>query len=631
MTTPMSRRDLEFLLYEWLDVETLTSRERFSAHSRETFDAVLELSADIAMKCFAPANKIGDANEPYIGDDGKVVLPDEIVAGLTEYRKAGLISASFDDELGGMQLPTVIRQASAVWFQAANAAMSSYNFLTVGNANLLAEYATPEQRDTWVRPLVEGRFSGTMCLSEPQAGSSLADITTKAEPAGDGTYRITGTKMWISGGDHELTENIVHLVLAKIPGGGPGVKGISLFIVPKYLADGTRNDVALVGLNHKMGNRATTNTLLNFGDGTFPADSTQTAPGAVDDQPARSAPGAVDDQPARSAPGAVDDQPARSAPGAVGYLVGDEHRGLSYMFHMMNEARIGVGFLATALGYAGYRASLDYAKVRTQGRPVDHKDPSTKPVPIIEHADVRRMLLAQKSYVEGSLAFGLYCSTLVDEAATTTDPAERDRLNLLLEVLTPIAKSWPSQWCLEANSLAIQVHGGYGYTREFDVEQYYRDNRLNPIHEGAHGIHGLDLLGRKVIMQGGAGLAALAETIEATVARARTVDGLDTLADTLHAVVDRLVKVTAHIWSAGDPKLSLANATIYLETAGHIVIAWIWLEQLLAADGRTGDFYDGKRAAAQYFFRYELPKTGPQLDLLTALDRTTLDVEPSWF
>ena len=619
MTTPMSRRDLEFLLYEWLDVEALTSRERFSAHSRETFDAVLELSADIAMKCFAPANKIGDANEPYIGDDGKVVLPDEIVAGLTEYRKAGLISASFDDELGGMQLPTVIRQASAVWFQAANAAMSSYNFLTVGNANLLAEYATPEQRDTWVRPLVEGRFSGTMCLSEPQAGSSLADITTKAEPAGDGSYRITGTKMWISGGDHELTENIVHLVLAKIPGGGPGVKGISLFIVPKYLADGTRNDVALVGLNHKMGNRATTNTLLNFGDGTFPADSTQTAPGAVDDQPAR------------SAPGAVDDQPARSAPGAVGYLVGDEHRGLSYMFHMMNEARIGVGFLATALGYAGYRASLDYAKVRTQGRPVDHKDPSTKPVPIIEHADVRRMLLAQKSYVEGALAFGLYCSTLVDEAATTTDPAERDRLNLLLEVLTPIAKSWPSQWCLEANSLAIQVHGGYGYTREFDVEQYYRDNRLNPIHEGAHGIHGLDLLGRKVIMQGGAGLVALAETIGATVARAREVDGLGTYADTLHAAVDRLVKVTAHIWSAGDPKLSLANATIYLETAGHIVIAWIWLEQLLAADGRTGDFYDGKRAAAQYFFRYELPKTGPQLDLLTALDRTTLDVEPSWF
>ncbi len=592
MATPMSRRDLEFLLYEWLDVEALTSRDRFAAHSRDTFDAVLELSADLAMKCFAPANKIGDANEPYIGDDGKVVLPDEVVSGLAEFRKAGLIAASFDEELGGMQLPTVIRQASAVWFQAANAAMSSYNFLTVGNANLLAEYATPEQRDTWVRPLVEGRFSGTMCLSEPQAGSSLADITTKAEPAGDGTYRITGTKMWISAGDHELTENIVHLVLAKAPGGGPGVKGISLFIVPKFLPDGTRNDIALVGLNHKMGNRATTNCLLNFGDGTFSPDS---------------------------------------APGAVGYLVGEEHRGLSYMFHMMNEARIGVGFLATALGYAGYQASLEYAKVRTQGRPVDQKDPSTKPVPIIEHADVRRMLLAQKSYVEGALAFELYCSVLVDQAATAADAEERARIDLLLEVLTPIAKSWPSQWCLEANSLAIQVLGGYGYTREFDVEQYYRDNRLNPIHEGAHGIHGLDLLGRKVIMQGGAGLALLAETIGATVGRALEVPAAAGYADALQSIVDRLVKVTAHIWSSGDPKLALANATLYLEATGHIVIAWMWLEQLLAADGRSGDFYDGKRAAAQYFFRYELPKTGPQLDLLTALDRTTLDVEPSWF
>ncbi|MEO9329867.1 acyl-CoA dehydrogenase [Gordonia aurantiaca] len=591
MATPMSRRDLEFLLYEWLDVESLTSRDRFAAHSRDTFDAVLELSADLAMKCFAPANKIGDANEPYIGDDGKVVLPDEIVNGLAEFRKAGLIAASFDEELGGMQLPTVIRQASAVWFQAANAAMSSYGFLTVGNANLLAEYGTPEQIDTWVRPLIEGRYSGTMCLSEPQAGSSLADITTKAVKADDGTYRITGTKMWISAGDHELTENIVHLVLAKVPGGGPGVKGISLFIVPKFLPDGTRNDVALVGLNHKMGNRATTNCLLNFGDGTF--------------------------------------SPA-AEPGAVGFLVGEEHRGLSYMFHMMNEARIGVGFLATALGYAGYQASLEYARVRTQGRPVDQKDPSTKPVPIIEHADVRRMLLAQKSYVEGALAFELFCSKLVDEAATATDE-QRARINLLLELLTPIAKSWPSQWCLEANSLAIQVHGGYGYTREFDVEQYYRDNRLNPIHEGAHGIHGLDLLGRKVTMQGGAALALLAETIAATVEKARAVPGAAGHADALQTAVERLVEVTAHIWSSGDPKLALANATIYLETAGHIVIAWIWLEQLLAAHGRTGDFYDGKRAAAQYFFRYELPKTGPQLDLLAALDRTTLDVEPSWF
>lgn len=590
MAAPMSKRDLEFLLYEWLDAEALTTRERFAEHSRETFDAVLELSADLAVKRFAPVNKTGDQDEPYVGDDGRVVLPAEIGAGIDEFRKAGLLAGSFDADLGGMQLPTVVSRASSAWFQAANAAMSSYAFLTVGNANLLATYGTPEQIDTWVRPMIEGRFFGTMCLSEPQAGSSLADITTKAVPADDGTYRVTGTKMWISAGEHELTENIVHLVLAKAPGGGPGVKGISLFVVPKYLADGTRNDVALVGLNHKMGNRATTNTLLNFGDGTH-------SPTTVS--------------------------------GAVGYLVGEEHKGLSYMFHMMNEARIGVGFLATALGYAGYQASLEYARVRTQGRPITAKDPSSKPVPIIEHADVKRMLLAQKSYVEGALALGLYCSKLVDIEATT-DGDERARTTMLLDVLTPIAKSWPSQWCLEANSLAIQVHGGYGYTKEFDVEQYYRDNRLNPIHEGTHGIQALDLLGRKVVMGGGAGLALLAETIGATIERADSVDGATEYAAALRAALDRLVAVTAQVWSAGDPSVSLANATAYLEAAGHIVLAWIWLEQLLAADGKTGDFYDGKRAAAQYFYRYELPKTGPQLDLLAALDRTTLDTEPAW-
>ncbi|MDF3282396.1 acyl-CoA dehydrogenase [Gordonia sp. N1V] len=590
MAEPLSRRDLEFLLYEWLDVEKLTERPRFAEHSRETFDAVLELSADIATRRYAPYNALGDTHEPYVGDDGTVVLPDEITSGINEFLKAGLVAGSFDEELGGMALPTVVNRASAAWFQAANAAMSSYTFLSVGNANLIAEYGTPEQIDTWVRPIVEGRYFGTMCLSEPQAGSSLADITTKAIPATDGTYRVTGTKMWISAGDHELGENIVHLVLAKTPGGGPGVNGISLFIVPKYLPDGTRNDVALVGLNHKMGNRATTNCLLNFGDGTHSPDPT---------------------------------------PGAVAFLVGEEHKGLSYMFHMMNEARIGVGFLATSLGYAGYLASLEYAKVRTQGRPVDQKDPTSKPIPIVEHADVKRMLLAQKSYVEGSLALGLYCSKLVD-LQQTGDDAEQARAGLLLDVLTPIAKSWPSQWCLEANSLAIQVLGGYGYTREFPVEQYYRDNRLNPIHEGAHGIHGLDLLGRKVVMRDGAGLTLLAETIGDTIAGAAADPALAEYAAALRTRLDTLVATTVAVWSAGDVAVSLANATAYLEATGHIVIAWMWLEQLLAVGASTGDFYDGKRAAAQYFYRYELPKTGPQFELLAALDRTTLDTDPAW-
>jgi len=587
----MSRRDLDFLLYEWLDVVELTKHEHFAEHSRDTFDAVLDLSADIATKRFAPHNKKADHNPPFVDDDGRVVLIDEIKQALDDFNGAGLMAGAFDERVGGMQLPNVVAQSSAAFFRAANPSTYSYAFLTIGNANLLTEYGTEEQIDTWVRPMLEGRYFGTMCLSEPDAGSSLADIGTKATKAADGTYRLTGTKMWITGGDHELAENIVHLVLAKVPGGGPGVKGISLFVVPKFLTDGTRNDVALVSLNHKMGNHGTTNALLNFGDGSH--------------------------------------QPTGEA-GAVGYLVGEEHRGLSYMFHMMNEARVAVGSMATAIGYAGYLTSLEYAKVRTQGRPVGDKDPSRAQVAIIEHADVKRMLLAQKSYVEGALALGLYCARLVDQIKILTG-AERDEAELMLEVLTPIAKSWPSQWCLEANNLGIQIHGGYGYTTEYDVEQQYRDNRLNAIHEGTHGIHGIDLLGRKVVMSGGAGLKLLQRRINQTVQSALQSEGTAGYARELQAQTERLVEVTATLWAAADPTVTLANSTAYLEAAGHLVLAWIWLEQLTAVGANPGSFYDGKRAAAQYFYRYELPKVTTQLDLLASLDRTTVDVDPAWF
>ena len=574
----LSRRDLDFLLHEWLDVTTLTSRERYADHSRETFDAVLDLAELIATRDFAPHNRLSDEQEPTF-DGTKVHLHPDIEKALAKFADAGLTGAGMDYAVGGLQLPAVLTQAAIGWFQAANVGTSSYPFLTMANANLLLAHGSAEQVETYVKPMLTGRYFGTMCLSEPQAGSSLADVTTKAVKQQDGTYRVIGNKMWISAGDHELSENIIHLVLAKIPGSPHGARGISLFIVPKLLADGTRNDVVLAGLNHKMGYRGTVNTLLNFGE----------------------------------------------SGGAVGYLVGEEHKGLSYMFHMMNEARIGVGLGATALGYSGYLHALDYARNRPQGRPVDAKDPSTPMVAIIEHADVRRMLLAQKSYVEGALALNLYCGMLVDEERTGTDPA---RAHLLLEMLTPIAKSWPSQWCLEANSLAIQVHGGYGYTREYPVEQLYRDNRLNPIHEGTHGIQGLDLLGRKVIMQGGAGLALLAATIHETVARATA---FPEYAAELQATVDRIVEVTQKVWGAGDVALSLANSSVYLEAFGHAIVAWMWLEQLLACEGKEGDFYDGKRQAARYFFGWELPKTGPQLDLLASLDRTTLDMRGPWF
>src|SRR3954451_8590479 len=584
----MSRRDLDFLLYEWLEVELLTKRERFSDHSRDTFDQVLELSEQIATRHFRPHNKKADANEPTFDGERVTLIPD-VKAALDVFAQTGLVASAMDAEIGGMQLPHTVAGACFAWFQAANVGTSSYPFLTIGNANLLQKYGAPEIVDAYVRPMVEGRFFGTMCLSEPQAGSSLSDVTTRAEPQEDGSYRLFGNKMWISAGEHELSENIIHLVLAKIPGGPAGVKGISLFVVPKVVVEtGERNDVVLAGLNHKMGYRGTTNTLLNFGEGVH-------RPGGK--------------------------------PGAVGHLVGEPHKGLSYMFHMMNEARIGVGSGATALGYTGYLKSLEYARNRPQGRPIAGKDPAAAQVPIIEHADIKRMLLAQKSYVEGALALNLYCGRLVDEQKTAESAEYRDRAHLLLDVLTPIAKSWPSQWCLEANSLAIQIHGGYGYTREYDVEQHYRDNRLNPIHEGTHGIQGLDLLGRKVVMNGGAGLALLAGTIGETIERA----GAEPAAPELRAMLERVVEVTGTLWATVDPEVALANSSIYLEAVGHVVIAWIWLEQLLAARAGEGDFYEGKRQAAQYFFRYELPNVGPQLDLLASLDRTTLDMADSWF
>lgn len=596
-STILSARDLQFLLFEWLDVERLSSRPRFADHDRDSYDALLALCEELATEQFAPHYRRSDTEEPAF-DGEKVHLIPEIATALEAFAKADLLTLTLDEERGGHQVPHVVAAACMAWFTAANIGTAAYSFLTMANAALLLEHGTHEQVERYAKPMLEGRFFGTMTLSEPHAGSSLGDVVTRAEPADDGTYRIFGSKMWISGGDHEMGDTIVHLVLAKLPDAPDGTRGISLFIVPKHLVAedgsiGERNDVALAGINHKLGSRGTVNTAPVFGGGAF-------TPGG--------------------------------APGAVGYLVGEPHRGLSYMFHMMNAARLGVGMSATTTAYTAYLKSLAYAKERPQGRRLTAADPTAPQVPIIEHADVRRMLLAQKSYVEGALALNLYCSRLLDLQATAEDDDERAETGRLLDLLTPIAKSWPSQWGQESNSLAIQVLGGSGYTRDYDVEAHWRDQRLNPIHEGTHGIQALDLLGRKVLGSGGASLLALAARIERTVAQATALGGEAAgHATALKAMVDRLGEVTMALAGLGDPERTLANATVYLEAAGHVVVAWMWLEQLVAVGGSEGDFYDGKRAAARYFFRWELPKVGPMLDLLASGDTTTLDMREGWF
>jgi butyryl-CoA dehydrogenase len=586
----LSRRDLDFLLIDWLKADALISRPRFSEHSLDTFSAALDLAEELAVQYFAPHNALADQQEPYF-DGQRVHMIPEVGEALSAFAASGLLSAALDSRFGGDQLPHVIHRACFAWFQAANISTASYAMLTMANANLLCRYGTPEQFSRYAVPMLAGRFSGTMCLSEPQAGSSLGDVRTRAVYDRDAQYRLFGSKMWISGGDHELSENIIHLVLARIEDAPSGVKGLSLFLVPKFLGTkdskcDTRNDVVLSGVNHKMGYRGTVNAILNFGEGFYLPEG---------------------------------------EPGAIGYLVGNENDGLATMFHMMNEARIAVGTGAAALGYTGYLHALAYARQRPQGRPPGEKDPASPQVPIVSHPEVRRMLLAAKSYAEGGLALALYAARLLDEQASTEDEQRARECGLLLDVLTPIVKSWPSQWCLAANDLAIQIHGGYGYSREYPVEQFYRDNRLNPIHEGTSAIQALDLLGRKVRIANGAGLRLLLDRILATVDAAPADWRPEAMQ--LAAGARRLADATATLWADGDPTVALANAGTYLEAAGHVVLAWIWLEQVQATAGREDRFFMGKLAAARYFFRYELPRTGAQFDQLISRDTLLLDLD----
>ncbi len=592
-------RDLSFVLYDVLGVDTLCERPPFTEHDRDDFDALLDSAIQLAAEVFAPIAAEHDAEEPQLLDGGRVKLPDSLGDAVSTYIEAGYLGGPFPVELGGLGLPYVVAQAMACAFFAANPSAVAYPFLTSAAANLLRTFGSDDQRARYLGPMLEGRFFGTMVLSEPEAGSSLADLRTRAIPQPDGTYHIEGDKMWISGGEHELSETIVHLVLARIVDAPPGVRGISLFAVPRdHVGDdgrvGARNGVTLTGLNHKMGYRGTVNTALSFGA----------------------------------------DQPA------VATIVGEPNQGLRCMFHMMNEARTGVGLGATMIGYAGYRVSLAYARDRRQGRHPDQRDPSAPPVAIVEHADVRRMLLTQKAYVEGGLGLGLYCARLIDDLATAA-PDERERLDDLLQVLTPIAKAWPSEHGPKANDLAIQILGGAGYTRDWPIERYYRDNRLNPIHEGTNGIQGLDLLGRKVTMHGGRAFRTLLGAIQGAVARHRGPQELEELCEALEKATNLVADTTTTLGMAamqGRIRGFLANATEYLHLLGHVVIAWMWLEQAAAAvrglpqaNAERADFLRGKLHTARFFTRYELTRIERQANLLKQMDDTSLTMPDAGF
>jgi len=597
MAPVLDERNLAFLLYEFLDTEALLQRERYIDLSREIFDATLATARRIAEERFAPHLAKGDAHEPTFDGTAVTLIPETKLA-WDAFAEAGFLNAHWDADEGGLQLPQVVHSAAVTWFNAANVATTAYSWLTVGAANLLRSFGTAELKTRFLVPMGDGRFAGTMALTEPAQGSALGDIRTIAEPQADGTYRLRGQKMFISGGDQSLTENIVHMVLARIRGAPTGVKGISLFLVPKVLvgADGAlagRNDVALAGLLHKMGWRNTTSTVLSFGE----------------------------------------------RGGAVGYLLGEAGKGLAHMFQMMNEARINVGLCAAAIACRGYLLALDYARERVQGRLPSCRDPSTPQVKLVGHADVRRLLLAQKAYAEGALAMSLYGASLAEDQRTHPDPAARESAGLLLDILTPVIKSWPSRYGCVANDHAIQVLGGSGYTREYLAEQLYRDQRLNPIHEGAEAIHALDLLGRKAVMQGGAACKGFRAAVDATLAEAAAFASTQPLAAAFAKPLARFDAVTAQLATllATDPDRALANASVYLDAFGRIVAAWIWLKQALAAERGVAncpadaDFYHGKLQAARYYLTWELPATLPQFDLLADVNSVPFEMRDGWF
>ncbi|MFT5604939.1 MAG: alkylation response protein AidB-like acyl-CoA dehydrogenase [Paracoccaceae bacterium] len=596
----LSEREMQFMLYELFDAESLTQRERYREHNREIFDASINTAKTVAERYFLPIRQKVDMEQPTF-DGKKIEMIPEIKVALDAAIAAGLGSPTADFELGGMQLPAIVSLAAGAYLSAAGSTTVGYLGLTSANASLIQAHGTEEQIKKWVAPMHSGRFAGTMAMTEPGAGSGLGDLTTSAVKADDGSYRITGSKIFISGGDHDLNENIVHLVLARLKGAPKGVKGISLFIVPKIMVHddgslGESNDVALAGLFHKMGGRGQTSTALSFGE----------------------------------------------KGGAVGYLVGEENRGLTYMFHMMNEARIMVGTGAATLALAGYQYSLNYARERPQGRLPSSKDPLSPPVSIIEHADVRRMLLAQKAYSEGAFALCLLGAQLADDEHTAPTEEERKAAHTLLDFLTPMIKTWPSEYGPKANDLAIQVLGGHGYINEHPVELMYRDNRLNPIHEGTTAIQSLDLLARKVPQHNLAGYKACLAEIEKTIAaasdHAELVEYADRLTDAL-GVVRTTTDTLLMAMMEKNIDLALANSVKYIELFGNVVIAWLWLKQGIVANGALSqkphendeNFYQGKLQAMRYFFRFELPQINAWSRILTDIDPTTYDMKDAWF
>jgi butyryl-CoA dehydrogenase len=599
VTNPLlDDRDVELIIDELLDLPAILALPYFADHDRETVQMLLEASRDLARDSLFPAYRALDTDPPRLVD-GKVIVHPRLHELYKQLRALGIIAAPRPTDVGGAQVPRTVFSLASAYLCAANLSAYGYAGLTQGAAHLLEAFGSEALRATYMTRMYTGEWTGTMALTEPQAGSSLADITTVAVPTADGHYLLRGSKIFISGGDQDVTDNIVHMTLSRIEGAPAGMNGVSLFCVPKRRveADGSLvdNDVAVTGVIHKIGWRGLPSIALSYGE--------------------------------------QDD--------CRGWLVGEPHRGIRYMFQMMNEARIMVGLNDVATASVAYHEALAYARVRTQGRPLDAKNPAAPAIPIIEHADVRRMLLRQKAIVEGGLALLVRVSSYADRAEHGADA----HAALLLDLLTPVAKSFPAEKGFEANALALQIHGGYGYSSEYLPEAWLRDQKLNSIHEGTTGIQAADLLGRRAIAKGGAALAALGTEVAAACTRARAA-GVDAAwigeVERAVALIGELTMTLAQRGLAGDPAGMLMHATDYLELFSIAVIAWQWLELAAVARealagplprgraARDAGYYEAKLATAQYWIRTELPRIDGLATLCRDAEDSYARVDPDW-
>jgi alkylation response protein AidB-like acyl-CoA dehydrogenase len=594
----VSERNLKFLLYEVFDIEALTQYDYYRDHNKKTFDMVLKEGLRLAKDLLHPSFEEMDRKPPELVD-GQVKVHPSVRTVLKEFAEGGWLTAQVPYDHDGEQLPQMLDSACSFVFGAANYSASVYPGLIVGASHLIESFGSHELYDTYVPRMRSGKWQGTMALTEPEAGSSLSDLSSTAEPTDKGHYLIKGQKVFISAGDHDGAENVIHLMLAKIPGGPPGVKGISLFVVPKKRLDEkgnlVSNDVVTSGVYHKMGYKGCPIAQLSFGD---KAD-------------------------------------------CRGWLVGEAHQGLRYMFQMMNESRIGVGSGATSIASAAYYASLEYAKTRRQGRKLSAKNPAADPVPIIEHPDVKRMLLFERVVVEGSLSLVMQCSRYVD-MQRVLDEKDAEKYALLLEILTPIVKTYPSEMGILSVSSGLQCLGGSGYCDDYTLEQHFRDSRIHPIHEGTTGIQGMDLLGRKVTMKNGRAWMLYLEELAQTISQAGKISDLKEVAGKLDDAVNQLKTTTQFLMGLAvekGPEIFLADATLYLEFFGIVTIAWQWLlqgvaiQKALQGGAKESDmnFYGGKMAALKFFYNYELPKIlGLQKRLMNP-DGLTVEMDAALF